>query len=135
VISTALLAAFCAELPAADKKPAAYAVIGGTVFQESGFSLAGATVSLNLVTLNLKESSSLHKFKKMDAVSDARGEFAFRVPAAAARYLVRATAKGFHPADHEVEVSGEQFAEAIRSEVNLVLTREAETKLPASESK
>lgn len=139
-VAALLLLVLGTGLHAADKKPPSYAVIGGTVFQENGFSLPGAAVSLSLVapnpvTANLKEGSLLRKFKKMDAISDARGEFAFRVSAVAAHYLVKASAKGFQPALHEVEVSGEQFAEVVRTEVNLVLPRESETKTPAGESK
>jgi len=52
------------------KNDEARAVVAGVVFRENGFSLPGATV-----TLAMKEAP---KGKKLQAVSDARGEFAFR---------------------------------------------------------
>src|SRR5947209_561758 len=64
---------FAAAEAAASSKDGAYAVIAGTVFRENGFSLAGAAV-----TLSPKDTA---KVKKMQSVSDSRGEFAFRVPA------------------------------------------------------
>jgi hypothetical protein len=83
------LAGAAAALAAADKKPAppGYAVIGGTVFREPGFSLPGAEIVL--------EPEAPAKQKRQKAVSDARGEFAFRVPPIAAKYRVTVTARGF----------------------------------------
>ena len=97
---------------AAGKKPEPYAVVAGTVFREDGFSLAGASV-----TLLPKDAP---KGKKLEAVSDARGEFAFRVPAGAAVYVVKAARKGFQPAEKEAAVSGEG-----RVDVTLTLTAES----------
>ena len=68
------------------KKPEPYAIIAGTVFQESGFSLRGANVVLTL--------QGDPKAKKLQgAVSDVRGEFAFHVPAKPAAYMVKAIEK------------------------------------------
>ena len=97
---------------AAGKKPEPYAVVAGTVFREDGFSLAGASV-----TLLPKDAP---KGKKLEAVSDARGEFAFRVPAGAATYVVKAVRKGFQPAEKEASVSGEG-----RVDVTLLLSAES----------
>jgi Carboxypeptidase regulatory-like domain len=97
---------------AAGKKPEPYAVLAGTVFREDGFSLPGASV-----TLRPKDTP---KAKKLEAVSDARGEFAFRVPAGAATYLVKAARKGFQPAEKEASVSGEG-----RVDVTLLLSAES----------
>lgn len=55
---------------------APHAVVAGAVFRENGFSLPGATV-----TLAMKDAP---KGKKLQSVSDARGEFAFRVAPEAA---------------------------------------------------
>src|SRR5579863_712956 len=74
---------------AGGKKAEPYAVVAGTVFREDGFSLSGASV-----TLLPKDAP---KGKKLEAVSDARGEFAFRVPAGATAYTVKAARKGFRP--------------------------------------
>jgi len=97
---------------AAGKKPEPYAVVAGTVFREDGFSLPGASV-----TLLPKDAP---KGKKLEAVSDARGEFAFRVPAGVATYIVKAVRKGFQPAEKEASVSGEE-----RVDVTLLLSAES----------
>jgi hypothetical protein len=89
-----------------------HAVVAGTVFRESGFSLPGATV-----TLAVKDAP---KVKKLQAVSDPRGEFAFRVPPGPGTYVVRAAMKGFQPVEKEASVSGEE-----RVEVTLELPAES----------
>jgi hypothetical protein len=81
------------------KKVDAYAIVGGTVFRDSGLSLPGATV-----TLVPKDNPIA---KKQQAVSDARGEFAFRVPTAPATYVLKASLKGFHQGEKEATVGGE----------------------------
>jgi len=94
---------------AAGKKPEPYAVVAGTVFREDGFSLPGASV-----TLLPKDAP---KGKKLEAMSDARGEFAFRVPAGAAAYVVKAARKGFQPAEKEASEG--------RVDVTLILSAES----------
>ncbi len=99
------------------KGDAPHAVVAGTVFRENGFSLPGATV-----TLAVKDAPGVpaKKAKKLQSVSDSRGEFAFRVPPGAATYVVRASMKGFQPVEKEASVSGEE-----RVEVTLVLPAES----------
>jgi hypothetical protein len=98
-----LLIALCACglvcLGGGKKKVEAYAIVAGTVFRDSGLSLPGAAV-----TLVPKDSP---KAKKQQAVSDARGEFAFRVPTAPATYVLKASLKGFHQGEKEAAVGGE----------------------------
>jgi carboxypeptidase family protein len=99
-----LLAACSLMCAGAGKKPVKksvqpYAVVAGTVFRDSGLSLAGATV-----TLAVKDDL---KTKRQQAVSDARGEFAFHVPVTPAIYVVRASLKGFHSEEKEAAVGGE----------------------------
>jgi Carboxypeptidase regulatory-like domain len=89
-----------------------HAVVAGAVFRENGFSLPGATV-----TLTIKDAP---KGKKLQAVSDARGEFAFRVFPEAATYVVRASLKGFQAVEKEAVIGGEE-----RVEVTLVLPAES----------
>jgi hypothetical protein len=116
LMTTALLG--CALLlGAADRNDAPHAVVGGTVFRENGFSLPGATV-----TLAVKDTPGAPKtkMKKLQGVSDGRGEFAFRVPPGAATYVVRASLKGFQAVEKEAPVSGEE-----RVEVTLVLPAES----------
>ena len=100
-------------LGAADRNDTPHAVVAGTVFRESGFSLPGAAV-----TLALKDAPK--KAKKLQSVSDSRGEFAFRVPPGAATYVVKASLKGFQSIEKEASVSGEE-----RVEVTLVLPAES----------
>jgi len=89
-----------------------HAVVAGAVFRESGLSLQGATV-----TLAVKDAP---KIKKLQSTSDARGEFAFRVPPEAATYLVRASMRGFQAAEKEVSIMDEE-----RVEVTLTLFSES----------
>jgi len=98
--------------PAQRKNNEAHAVVAGAVFRENGFSLPGATV-----TLAMKDAP---KGKKLQAVSDARGEFAFRVAPGAATYVVKASMKGFQAAEKEAAIGGEE-----RAEVTLVLPAES----------
>jgi hypothetical protein len=104
-------------LSGADANDAAHAVVAGTVFRENGFSLPGAAV-----TLAVKDAGGVpaKKSKKLQAVSDARGEFAFRVPPGAATYVLRASMKGFQPVEKEAAVAGEE-----RVEVTFVLPSES----------
>ena len=116
LLTTALLG--CALLlGAADKNDAPHAVVAGTVFRESGFSLPGATV-----TLVVKDAPGVPKTKarKLQSVSDGRGEFAFRVPPGAATYVVRASLKGFQAVEKEASLAGEE-----RVEVTLMLPAES----------
>lgn len=109
------LAWMCSLLSSAGgkKKPEPYAIIAGTVFQESGFSLRGANVVLTL--------QGDPKAKKLqEAVSDVRGEFAFHVPAKPAAYMVKASLKGYRPEEKQATVSGEE-----RIDVTLTLVQES----------
>ncbi|MBZ5610407.1 MAG: carboxypeptidase-like regulatory domain-containing protein [Acidobacteriia bacterium] len=106
-----LLALLVAILPpaasAAKKKlaPAAYGLVSGTVFQESGYALPDADVVL---IPDPQPDSAPVKVKKLQAISDARGEFVFRVPPAPMRYTVTVTAKGFQVQQKSVTVQGEE---------------------------
>jgi hypothetical protein len=100
----------------AGKKPKAeepYAVVAGTVFRESGLSLPGAEVVIAPDPQTGQTPVKLHDSK---AVSDSRGEFAFRVPVTAMRYTVKAKLKGFEPQQKSVDIEGEQ-----RTDVTLIL--------------
>jgi hypothetical protein len=115
VLLGCVLLLFAAGVPAM-KGDAPHAVVAGTVFRENGFSLPGATL-----TLAVKQAPGVSKkTKKLQAASDSRGEFAFRVPPAAATYVVKASLKGFQSVEKEASVSGEE-----RVEVTLVLPSES----------
>lgn len=89
------------------KQPQSYAVIAGTVFQETGMSLPGAQI-----TVTALESEGGRKVTKaVRGTSNAQGEFAIRVPAGSMRYNVKAEARGFEPAEKEVQVEWDQRVE------------------------
>jgi hypothetical protein len=107
MMAVLLLASVCAL--AGDKKPAATAVVAGTVFRDPGFALPEAKVVLLL--------RAEPKPKKIqEATTNYRGEFSFHVPAKEATYLLRATLKGYRPDEKEAKISGEEHID-----VNLVL--------------
>jgi len=106
LLAALLLAAFAAEKR---KTVEPYALVAGTVFREPGFALPGAVVT---VVPKPEEGQTQVKIKKLQAVSDARGEFALRVPPVAMRYTVRVTAKGYQSAEKEVSVRGEERTDA-----------------------
>jgi hypothetical protein len=86
-------------LPAAD-----YAVVAGTVFREPGFALPQARVRLRV----LQPPAVKKKPRDRQLLSDARGEFAFRLPAGAARYRLEVSAEGFVPQEKEVAVAADE---------------------------
>ncbi len=80
-----------------------YALIAGTVFRDNGRSLPGAEVSLEPAG-----EPAARKRKTLRAISDSRGEFAFRVPPEPAEYRLTAAAAGFQPEQKQVRIEGEQ---------------------------
>jgi len=106
-ISLVLLLATLHPLAGGDKKKAAaepYGLVAGSVFRDPGFALPNAEVTLIPVP---SPEGAAAKVKKMQTVSDARGEFAFRVPAASMSYTVKVTAKGYHSEEKPVTMAGE----------------------------
>jgi hypothetical protein len=94
-----------------------YAFISGTIFRDPGFALPNATVTL---TPNPSPQAPPLKIQKLQTVCNSRGEFVFRVPPAAMRYTVRATAKGYREEEKSIDVEGEA-----RVEVTLSLREES----------
>lgn len=114
--SSVLLLLALAGISYADKKQKGgepYAVVAGSVFRESGLSLPGAEVA---ISPDPQAGQTPVKIRDSKAVSDNRGEFAFRVPVTAMRYTVKAKLKGFEPQQKSVDIEGEQ-----RTDVTLVL--------------
>lgn len=102
-----LLWLFTASLAAAgkDQKPgASYAVVAGTVFRETGMSLPGAEVELSAESQTQKS----HKSKKVKLITDARGEFSFRVPGVSGDYKLTVKAAGYQVQQKPVSVAGEE---------------------------
>jgi hypothetical protein len=117
-IFAALLLLTLCSLAARDKKAAEpYSIVGGTVFHEPGLALPGAEVR---ITPDEADGSQM-KLKITRAISDDRGEFAFRVPPTAAKYKVRASAKGFKAEEKLAEVT----AEGERVDVTFLLESES----------
>ena len=105
-----LLVAFlpvAAPSPAgAKKKPApdTYAVVSGSVFDDHGYALPDANVTL-------AADPPPANTKPMQAVSDARGEFIFHVPPGPARYTVVVAAKGRQTQRKSVSVQDQERVE------------------------
>lgn len=93
-------------IQAAKKKssPESYSLIAGTVFSANGYALPDADVVL---TPDPQPDSAPLKVKKLQAVADSRGEFAFRVPPGAMHYILSASAKGYRAAQKPVVLQGE----------------------------
>lgn len=117
-----LVAVIAAWLPLSAKqngKLESYAVVAGTVFQESGFALPRAEVALRPVSGD-SGTSAHKKMKELQAVSDRRGEFAFRVPASPGRYTILVRAKGYAGQEKAVAVTSSE-----RVDVTFQLQRES----------
>lgn len=113
----AALAGVCAALMAAgDKKKSTDpdTVIAGTVFRDPGYALPEATVTL------VRRDDPKHK-KLAELTTNFRGEFVIHVPATPAVYVVKTSAKGFHPEEKEATVTG-------LDRVDLMFTLEPEKK-------
>jgi hypothetical protein len=93
------------------KKEAPYAVVAGTVFQESGFSFPDVNVQLTAKGAGKKQGTS----------SSFRGEFSFRVPPEPATYVITASKRGFVTSSVEAVVPGE-------GRVDVTITLAAESK-------
>lgn len=100
------MAAPVALMAAAGKNKKAespYALLFGTVFDESGRSFPAARIEL----VPTGELHGERKFKRLEAVSDSRGEFAFRVPVEEMTYKMTARAPGCAPQEKTVQAAGE----------------------------
>jgi hypothetical protein len=83
-----------------EKKPQNFGVVAGSIFRETGFSFAGVEVIVRLVPEPGDRKSKVPEWKGR---TDARGEFAFRVPAPA-RYTVTVKAEAHRTEQREVEL-------------------------------
>jgi len=86
------------------KAPAVFGIVAGSVFQESGYALPGAQIEL---VPDPNASSSQGKAKKLESISDSRGEFAFHVPLAPMRYTLKLKAKGYQSQEKPVDFQGD----------------------------
>ena len=88
----------CAALAGAEET---YGVIGGSVFRETGHAFPGVPVQLT----PLKPSK---KWKVQKAVTNGRGEYAFRVPAAEMEFDLAVKIDGYRPETKRVKIVGEE---------------------------
>ena len=79
---------------ASEKNDAPHAVVAGSGVSRERLLAAGGHGDAG-------DERGVPRDKKLQAVSDARGEFAFRVPPGAATYVVKASLKGFQAAEKE----------------------------------
>jgi hypothetical protein len=101
LISACSCAAYAQSKPKqTPKQNQAHATVAGTVFRDPGFAQPGATVVLALKSAPGK--------KLFEDVSDARGDFSFRVPPGPAVYVVTASLKGYVPAGQEIEITDQE---------------------------
>lgn len=102
-----LLAFSPAATEAAKKKvaPEAYGLVSGTVFQERGYALPDADI---ILIPDPTPDTAPVKVKKMQTISDARGEFVFRVPTASMRYTITVSAKGYQKQQKSTMIQGEE---------------------------
>ncbi|MGH9631561.1 MAG: carboxypeptidase-like regulatory domain-containing protein [Bryobacteraceae bacterium] len=82
----------------------AFALVAGTVFRPPGFALPGAEVTVTPA----EPRSGATKFKKEKVRTDARGEFAIRVPPVPMSYSVGVQMKGFQSTEKSVSIAGEE---------------------------
>jgi hypothetical protein len=85
------------------KKQEPYAVVRGSVFQESGRSQPGAKVVLSAASIGDKAGKKLQ-----EQVSSPQGEFAFRVLPGPGAYVLTVSLKGFVTVSKIVEIAGQE---------------------------
>lgn len=116
MLLAALLGVTFFPLAAAKKKPAldTYAIVSVSVFNDSGYALPDADLTL------APDGQPDKPTKKMEAVSDARGEFVFHVPPGPMHYIVEVADKGYQSQRKSVSVENQE-----RVEVTFQLERES----------
>jgi len=107
VLFSLLLTAAWAAADKSKRTAEPYGLVAGTVFQESGQVLRGAEITVRPDP----EGKPSVKLRTATASSDARGEFAVRVPAFPMRYIVSVRAPGFRQQEKTAETSGEERVE------------------------
>jgi len=94
--------------------PQPYATVAGTVYRDPGFALEGVVVT---VTPETGDRGGV-RFKRQQAATNTRGEFAVRVPPVPMKYQVDVKLDGYGTQSQPVEIEGEQ-----RKELSFVLER------------
>jgi hypothetical protein len=118
LLALVLLTLVLPDARASKKKvDAEYALVGVSVFREPGLSLPDANVTL---VPDPEPGQAPVKIKKLEAISDSRGELVFRVPAAPMRYSVKVFVKGFNKDQKTVSIQGDE-----RVDVTFLLHQES----------
>ena len=86
------------------EKEQAFALLAGSCFNEKGLSLRAVTIEAEIQD----PSNQKLKKKKWTATTDARGEFALRLPAGKATFLVKAKMAGYTSQEKTVTFSGDE---------------------------
>jgi hypothetical protein len=123
LVAALLLAAVLPLGAAPKKKPVldVYAVVSGSIFQDNGYALPGADVTLAPeVQPGSSSERAREKVKPIELMSDARGEFVVRVPPGPMQYVVTVDAKGYKSQRKTVSVQDQE-----RVEVTFQLERES----------
>jgi hypothetical protein len=120
LLAALLLVAFLPSAAAAKKKPAldTYALVSGSVFEESGYALPDADVILTPEAQPDKPPRD--KTTTLQTVSDARGEFVFRVPPGPMHYSVTVSGKGYQSQQKSINIEDQE-----RVEVTFQMERES----------
>jgi hypothetical protein len=103
LIAHLLPASLSLQAAAKKKPPDTYAIVSGSVFDDRGYALPDANVSV------VPEAQS--KTKPLEAVSSARGEFVFHVPPGPMRYAVTVEAKGYQSQSKSISIQDQERAE------------------------
>jgi len=91
--------------PTEAKKQELTGVVAGTVFQQTGFALPKASVTVAPIPA---DGAKLKKKQIKHLETDSRGEFAVRMPGGGVRYTVRVEAEGWQSQEKEVEIPWDQ---------------------------
>jgi len=117
-IALLLVGLSCASLAFGEKREkqqntsAPHALLAGTVYRPPGFAFSGVKI---VVAPEIPEVAGI-KLKRVETVTDSRGEWTVRVPAVPAKWRIDVKVNGFRPEQRSVSVEGEQ-----RVDTSLVL--------------
>ncbi len=92
----------------AAKEQPRYALVYGSVFDDRGMAFRGARVVVTRVKPERSDTGAIGGRHRWEAVSDARGEFAIRLPAGKGNYSIAVEAVGYGAPPQTVEMQSEE---------------------------
>ncbi len=108
-LSLALSLFLLAEVASvAAKERPRYALVYGSVFDDRGMAFRGARLIVTRLQPNRPGTAAVRGKRRWEGVSDARGEFAIRLPAGKGSYLVAVEAAGYNVQPQTVEIQAEE---------------------------